>query len=55
LAGCARDEELAAADRYEEAAAYERIAATLASVKHAWVYVDRRSRIALGAAGAPVE
>jgi hypothetical protein len=49
------DEELAAADRYEEAAAYERIAATLASGKNAWVYVDRRSRIALGAPWAPVE
>lgn len=34
------DAELAAADRYEELAAYKRIAATLASGKQAWVYVD---------------
>jgi gamma-glutamylcyclotransferase (GGCT)/AIG2-like uncharacterized protein YtfP len=37
------DAELAAADRYEELAAYKRIAATLASGKQAWVYVDARS------------
>jgi hypothetical protein len=34
------DEELAAADRYEDAAAYVRIAVSLASGKQAWVYVD---------------
>jgi gamma-glutamylcyclotransferase (GGCT)/AIG2-like uncharacterized protein YtfP len=33
------DSELAAADRYEQSAAYERIAATLASGKQAWVYI----------------
>jgi gamma-glutamylcyclotransferase (GGCT)/AIG2-like uncharacterized protein YtfP len=37
------DVELAAADRYEQRAAYKRIAATLASGKQAWVYVDARS------------
>ena len=37
------DAELAAADRYEELAAYKRIAATLASGKQTWVYVDARS------------
>ena len=37
------DAELAAADRYEETAAYTRIAATLASGGQAWVYVDSRS------------
>ena len=37
------DEELAAADRYEEAVTYERIAATLASGRTAWLYVHRRS------------
>ena len=37
------DAEFAAADRYEEIAAYKRIAATLASGKQAWVYVDARS------------
>ena len=37
------DGELAAADRYEEVAAYKRIAATLASGRLAWVYVDARS------------
>lgn len=36
------DEELAAADEYERLASYKRIAATLASGKHAWVYVDGR-------------
>jgi gamma-glutamylcyclotransferase (GGCT)/AIG2-like uncharacterized protein YtfP len=35
------DEELANADRYE-VAAYKRVAATLASGKQAWVYVDAR-------------
>jgi gamma-glutamylcyclotransferase (GGCT)/AIG2-like uncharacterized protein YtfP len=35
--------ELAAADRYEQAAAYDRIPATLASGKQAWVYVAGRS------------
>src|SRR4051812_46814108 len=34
------DAELAAADRYEQLAAYKRIAARLASGKQAWVYVD---------------
>ncbi len=33
------DTELAAADKYEELASYQRIAATLASGKQAWVYV----------------
>src|SRR5687767_14528514 len=33
------DAELAAADQYEQADAYGRIAATLASGKQAWVYV----------------
>jgi hypothetical protein len=37
------DPELAAADRYEEVAAYKRISAMLASGKHAWLYVDARS------------
>ena len=37
------DAELAAADRYEERAAYRRIRATLASGTEAWVYVDARS------------
>jgi gamma-glutamylcyclotransferase (GGCT)/AIG2-like uncharacterized protein YtfP len=32
--------ELAAADRYEECAAYTRVAARLASGKHAWLYVN---------------
>ncbi|MEO6260594.1 MAG: gamma-glutamylcyclotransferase family protein [Thermoanaerobaculia bacterium] len=41
------DTELAAADQYERLVAYKRIAATLASGKQAWVYVDARS--ALGA------
>ena len=36
------DAELVAADRYEEAAAYVRIVVTLASGKHAWVYVSSR-------------
>ena len=33
------DAELAAADQYEQPAAYERVAAMLASGKEAWVYV----------------
>ena len=37
------DAEFAAADRYEQLAAYKRIAAMLASGKRAWVYVDARS------------
>lgn len=37
------DAELATADRYEQVAAYIRIAVTLASGKQAWVYVDARS------------
>ena len=37
------DAELSTADRYEQVAAYIRIAATLASGKQAWVYVDARS------------
>ena len=37
------DAELAAADQYERLASYTRIAAMLASGKHAWVYVDARS------------
>jgi gamma-glutamylcyclotransferase (GGCT)/AIG2-like uncharacterized protein YtfP len=36
------DAELAAADRYERSAAYERVAATLASGKQAWVYFCAR-------------
>jgi gamma-glutamylcyclotransferase (GGCT)/AIG2-like uncharacterized protein YtfP len=35
--------ELAAADRYEQLAAYIRIAAMLASGKQVWVYVDART------------
>lgn len=37
------DAELAAADQYEQLASYKRVAATLASGKHTWVYVDARS------------
>ena len=37
------DAELAAADQYEQLAAYTRIAVVLASGRHAWVYVDARS------------
>jgi gamma-glutamylcyclotransferase (GGCT)/AIG2-like uncharacterized protein YtfP len=37
------DDELAAADRYEQPAAYIRIAARLASGKEAWVYVCSRT------------
>ena len=36
------DEEFASADRYE-VADYKRVAATLASGRQAWVYVDARS------------
>ena len=35
--------ELAAADDYEQVAAYVRIGVTLASGREAWVYVDARS------------
>ena len=35
--------ELAAADQYEQRAAYKRIAALLASGKQAWVYLDART------------
>lgn len=37
------DTELAAADLYEEDAAYNRMTVTLASGKQAWVYVHARS------------
>jgi hypothetical protein len=37
------DAELAAADQYEQLAAYKRVSAMLASGKQAWVYVDARS------------
>jgi gamma-glutamylcyclotransferase (GGCT)/AIG2-like uncharacterized protein YtfP len=37
------DAELAAADLYEQLAAYKRMAAMLGSGKQAWVYVDARS------------
>lgn len=37
------DAELAAADQYERAAAYKRVAARLVSGREAWVYVDARS------------
>src|ERR1700675_2758460 len=37
------DAELAAADQYEQIAAYKRIAAMLASGKQAWVYVETPS------------
>jgi len=37
------DAELAAADKYEQTAAYKRIAVVLASGKQAWVYVDART------------
>jgi gamma-glutamylcyclotransferase (GGCT)/AIG2-like uncharacterized protein YtfP len=45
------DAELAAADLYEQLAAYKRVAAMLASGKQAWVYVD--GRFAPGASWAP--
>jgi gamma-glutamylcyclotransferase (GGCT)/AIG2-like uncharacterized protein YtfP len=35
--------ELAAADQYEQLAAYIRIAAMLASGRQVWVYVDART------------
>ena len=37
------DAEFAAADEYEQRAAYERVVVRLASGKDAWVYVDARS------------
>ncbi|MGH7596423.1 MAG: gamma-glutamylcyclotransferase family protein [bacterium] len=37
------DAELAAADQYEQLAAYKRVAVMLASGNQAWVYVDARS------------
>lgn len=37
------DAELAAADQYEQSAAYTRVTATLASGKRAWVYVYARA------------
>jgi gamma-glutamylcyclotransferase (GGCT)/AIG2-like uncharacterized protein YtfP len=37
------DAELAAADRYEQPAAYQRVAARLASGKQAWVYLHAHS------------
>jgi hypothetical protein len=37
------DAEIALADKYEQRAAYTRIHVTLASGRHAWVYVDARS------------
>ena len=37
------DAELAAADQYEQPAAYKRVTAMLASGKQAWVYVDAHS------------
>jgi gamma-glutamylcyclotransferase (GGCT)/AIG2-like uncharacterized protein YtfP len=37
------ESELAAADQYEQLAAYKRVAVMLASGKRAWVYVDARS------------
>jgi gamma-glutamylcyclotransferase (GGCT)/AIG2-like uncharacterized protein YtfP len=37
------DAELAAADQYEQLAAYKRVATMLVSGKQAWVYVDARS------------
>lgn len=42
------DAELAAADRYEQVAAYKRITAALASGKQAWVYVYARSHEEIG-------
>ena len=38
------DSELETADRYEQLAAYERVAVVLASGQQAWAYVDARSR-----------
>jgi gamma-glutamylcyclotransferase (GGCT)/AIG2-like uncharacterized protein YtfP len=37
------DAELAAADKYEQLAAYKRVVAKLVSGKQAWMYVDARS------------
>ena len=37
------DAELGAADKYEQLASYIRVAATLASGKRVWLYVDGRS------------
>lgn len=37
------DAELAAADQYEQAAAYKRITIKVASGKQVWVYVEARS------------
>ncbi len=37
------DAELAAADKYEQLAAYNRVGVLLASGKQAWVYLDARS------------
>ena len=37
------DGELAAADQYEQVAAYKRVVAMLASRKQAWVYIDAGS------------
>ena len=45
------DAELAAADRYEERARYTRIAATLASGRRAWLYVDAGSAPASPSSG----
>ncbi|NUO82567.1 gamma-glutamylcyclotransferase [candidate division KSB1 bacterium] len=39
------DAELAAADQYEQLAAYKRINGMLASGNQAWVYVDARSAL----------
>jgi gamma-glutamylcyclotransferase (GGCT)/AIG2-like uncharacterized protein YtfP len=36
------DDELVAADQYEQLASYKRIPVTLASGKRAWVYLDAR-------------
>jgi gamma-glutamylcyclotransferase (GGCT)/AIG2-like uncharacterized protein YtfP len=37
------DDELAAADQYEQLAAYKRVAVTLVSGKQVWVYLHTRS------------
>jgi hypothetical protein len=39
------EEELAAADKYEQEAAYTRLAAPLASGRQAWVYVEARATL----------
>jgi len=49
------DAELAAADRYEELAAYKRVAVVLASGRQAWVYVDARSVSGEAIARPPVD